>query len=374
MNAIRTFTNAEMQQAVAAVKKFGSQRKAAMATGISQTQINWRVKQFEKLVENSLISASLFDAPKEQEVTQDIVECFEKEIYIRPTAHRVCVSPDIYVEVRTFTPAECSTILQNPENLDSNRSIRQNQIENFSSHMKNDSWRLNGQTVVFGANHKKLLTGFHRMESCVIANTPFTTLVVYGVEHYTQSSMDVCSPQTPRDGIQMSGERDIHGELTLALTGLTHYRLRRFNFVQKGPSTNIESGNRMQVEDYHNLLSKHMNLKDSIRFVKSIAPSKTKLNIPAVSIVHYLASEIGGMKENANKWATLFMNGASLTDKSPILKAREFHQNGHLLVYSKKLYTLVKSYNMWVRKDTKVLCVAREAIELVGAPPESIAF
>lgn len=101
----------------------------------------------------------------------------------------------VHYEIVTVTPAQAELWLG--KNTD-NRRLRQAAASRYARDMAAGAWDENGSTIVF-AKDGTLIDGQHRLEACVAAKTPFTTLVVTGVERTTQNSIDDGTKRTLAD-------------------------------------------------------------------------------------------------------------------------------------------------------------------------------
>ena len=88
--------------------------------------------------------------------------------------------------IETITPARAAEMLASNTN---NRPLRRALVESYARDMAAGNWKLNGETIIMGRD-ETLLNGQHRLHACVMANVPFTTLVVYGIERDAVMAMD----------------------------------------------------------------------------------------------------------------------------------------------------------------------------------------
>src|SRR5215207_4327035 len=70
-----------------------------------------------------------------------------------------------------------------------NRPIRQRDIQMWTKAMMEGKWKLNGDSIIF-SNDGKLLDGQHRLWACVESKTPFTSVVVTGIDPDTFVTID----------------------------------------------------------------------------------------------------------------------------------------------------------------------------------------
>src|SRR5438128_2685113 len=96
------------------------------------------------------------------------------------------------VEVEEITPAQAKQVLAN-KNTTNYRPLDERAAKAYSAVMARGEWVLNGEAIKFNGN-EDLLDGQTRLRACVIANKPFKTLVIRGLE--TDESMDSGRPRT----------------------------------------------------------------------------------------------------------------------------------------------------------------------------------
>lgn len=103
--------------------------------------------------------------------------------------------PSQTMTLETFTPDQAKEILEAAEKVRESKpkqaNIRPNSLTEagrLSVDMKAGRWQVNGETVKFNAAGV-LIDGQTRMQACVIADVPFKTYVVRGVEDDTNVDM-----------------------------------------------------------------------------------------------------------------------------------------------------------------------------------------
>jgi hypothetical protein len=85
----------------------------------------------------------------------------------------------IKTEVVRITPAIAEEWLQH-RNI-TNRSLSRRSIAMMVDDMREGRWQVTGEAIIFDANGR-LTNGHHRLNACMKAGVPFTSLVVRGVE------------------------------------------------------------------------------------------------------------------------------------------------------------------------------------------------
>lgn len=82
------------------------------------------------------------------------------------------------VRVVNVTPQQAQTWLANNGH---HRDVKPKNVDKFAKRMDDDTWLLNGKTIVLDRNGR-LIGGQHRLHACIKSGRNFLTLVVYGVD------------------------------------------------------------------------------------------------------------------------------------------------------------------------------------------------
>lgn len=104
----------------------------------------------------------------------------------------------VTTSIERITPEVAAEMLKCNVN---NRAVKREPIE---SALKDGQWRLNGATIVF-AGDGTLLDGQHRLMACVASGVPFDTIVVRGLAHSSQVTMDSGVKRSVADHLRMRG-------------------------------------------------------------------------------------------------------------------------------------------------------------------------
>lgn len=97
--------------------------------------------------------------------------------------------------VLLVTPAAAAAYLASQSG---NRSVRRTNVSRMAKDMKEGRWRLNGEAIVIDETGH-MIDGQHRCLACIAAETPFTTLVVTGVEREASTTLDLGSGRNLKD-------------------------------------------------------------------------------------------------------------------------------------------------------------------------------
>lgn len=121
---------------------------------------------------------------------------------------------EVTVETRTISPEEAKAILKNNRN---NRSLRKTRVEAYARDMRGGRWHLNGDPIRFNGSGG-LADGQHRLYACVVADTPFETVVIHGLDNAAHKTIDVGLQRSFADQLRWEGEK--HYQLLSAVLGI----------------------------------------------------------------------------------------------------------------------------------------------------------
>lgn len=85
-----------------------------------------------------------------------------------------------------------------------NRVIKQDILRGLVSYLKNDTFKVNGETIVFDSEGS-LMDGHHRLEAVAAAGVPAIFIVVRGVERSTWTTMDSGTARSLGDVFRIEG-------------------------------------------------------------------------------------------------------------------------------------------------------------------------
>lgn len=93
---------------------------------------------------------------------------------------------NITSKVEVITPETAKVYLDHNVK---NRSENKGHVAFLAKMMTAGEWQVNGEAIVFDENGD-LVNGQHRLKACILANVPFTTMVVRGVQPETFYTFD----------------------------------------------------------------------------------------------------------------------------------------------------------------------------------------
>lgn len=217
--------------------------------------------------------------------------------------HQTSLASNLKLSVKTFFPVDCEDILKNRNEY--NRVEKPNKSVKYSKSMKEDKWRLNGESIVFDWNGQ-LVSGQHRFRGCIISKTPFTSIVVEGVAPDVRTTNDTGTIRSAGDHLST---KHIPNNAIVASS---------LQWVLKMENSSQFSKTAYSNEEIDEALSRHPDIINSATW-----GHKTKKVIPnsLAGAFHYLFSrkDLKLADEMFQKIAT----GEGLTAQDPVHRLRE---------------------------------------------------
>jgi len=249
----------------------------------------------------------------------------------------------MYTKVMTITPQEASLWLDTKNS--KNRPISENAVAKYTQEMLQGRWRLNAQPIIFNKSGQ-LANGQHRLLACVRANTPFETVVTYGMDDDAFDTIDDCNTRSLADVLSIKGEASaillaagVRFLWEYATGQIEHKDLRKGRIATKPL---LEA-----------TLDKHRKITTSVKFYSMLKARPGGLMIPAGMAIglHYLFSLIEEKK--ADEFFSRMQSGLELTEDNPVyvLRARLIagqKEASKKLTRSAMYYYTVTSWNAYV--------------------------
>ena len=145
---------------------------------------------------DAIMSAWHRDAQKQDQPQQPVVKQTEE--------NTMQGQPAMKSTVVTITPLVAKGWLTKNTH---NRSLSKTTVEKYAKYMREGMWKLNGEPIIF-ANDGSLMSGQHRLEACVKANTNFQSVVVTGVDRESFATLDTHRRRTASDVLGMEGAKN----------------------------------------------------------------------------------------------------------------------------------------------------------------------
>lgn len=281
------------------------------------------------------------------------------------TLEQMIDRPGVYT--LTITPQMAATMLE--RNL-GNRNPKRNAIEHFKRQMENNRWRLTNQGIGFDTN-RRLADGQNRLLACILADTPFTTLVVTGLDPDARDVIDTGVKRTFADVLRMHGFTN-----TLQLSGGVSVRFRYEGLVrEKRPYAQY---NTPSLRGTHDELLRFMSDHPTLQSHVALSERMTRAfpNLPASAAIAFesMAAEVD--EKALDEFREALVSGANLMTGDPRLALRNFlarvspaRRGGPNPIYF--LGLLVKTWNDWSNGLTREILVIKdtELLPPVGAKP-----
>lgn len=228
-----------------------------------------------------------------------------------------------------LTPALAELLLKrNPDN----RSMRPLKVANYVADMKAGAWELNGESVKVSADGL-LNDGQHRCQAVVNAGCAVKTMIVFGVERKTRTTLDQGAVRSPGDYLGMEGIKDANNVAAAAAL------LWQYEHLQLVTYQDVKRPTKQQVKD---TVAKYPQLMASVAFI----PKKGALKAGGVSILafcHYVFSLAD--TEAADHFVTKIVKGDGLQSRDPIYLARERIIGDKKLRLGEKVELIFRAWN-----------------------------
>lgn len=85
-----------------------------------------------------------------------------------------------------------------------NRALNEGTVKFYASQMKRGLWQLNGEPIIFSSNGE-LLDGQHRLSACILADTPFASVVERGITPEAFMTIDTGKTRAASDIFTIEG-------------------------------------------------------------------------------------------------------------------------------------------------------------------------
>lgn len=220
----------------------------------------------------------------------------------------------MYTKVTTISPQEAALWLNTKNS--KNRPISENAVSKYAQEMKEGRWRLNGQGIIFNQSGQ-LANGQHRLLACVRSNTPFSTLVTYGVADDAFDTIDDCNSRSLADVLHIKGE----SSSLLLSAGVRFLWIYATGEIERRDLRRGKIATKPLLEA---TLDKNPRIRGSVKFYAMLKKRPGGLLIPAGMAIglHYLFSLVDEKK--ADEFFTRLQSGLELTEDNPvyILRAR----------------------------------------------------
>lgn len=182
------------------------------------------------------------------------------------------IYPSVTITIERITPEIAKKMLEANIN---NRKLHREPLEQA---LNNGQWKLNGATIVFD-EHGIMKDGQHRLYACVKTGKAIDTLVVRGIPHEAQITMDTGVKRSLNDYLEMDGYKNVStvGSVGTGLLYLDTYGLESSFGRQNSNLITVQTCYEFVQEQYESriepLISPTMRVRS--RFSGNVTQSKT---------------------------------------------------------------------------------------------------
>lgn len=183
--------------------------------------------------------------------------------------------PNVRISIERITPDIAEKMLTT--NI-SNRDI--NRFSAVMTALENNEWELNGATIIFDESGI-LIDGQHRLTACVRTGKPICTIVVRGISHNTQVTMDTGISRKLRDYTKMRGFKNYStvASVGLALYIVDNYGLRAYFMSHRGGKATYKAVINFIDDNYE------QRIKPLVDDVRAMQAKYRKVNSGTISAV-----------------------------------------------------------------------------------------
>jgi hypothetical protein len=198
-----------------------------------------------------------------------------------------------YTRIVEITPSDARTILEGNTH---NRPLSRSAIMRYANDMKNNSWKMNGETIKISLDGR-VIDGQHRLCAVVHSGVTIISMVTYDLDFDVFDTVDSGAKRTASDVFSVQGEKN-----TAVLAGAARIFTRYLNGDIEKPD------NKLTTSDIEKTLRKYPEIRESVTFT---VMNKTKIISPSIAAAcHFIFSQIN--KEEADMFMFKFMTGAGI--------------------------------------------------------------
>jgi hypothetical protein len=233
-----------------------------------------------------------------------------------------------------LTPTLAQILLDNNPN---NRSISDLTVNTYISDIEKGLWRINGEGIIV-SNCGRLIDGQHRCTAVIRSGVSIQTLIVFGPDYVSRTSVDMGRIRTPGDFLEIHGasEHKTAAAVTSAL----------LQFEKHGRISNRSSdkSSKQEMLDYYWATD---GIDSSVGFIPSKGSNKFG-GKSTLAICHYLIKQRNPVA--ADEFVKKMITGAGLVENDPIYCCRErLIGRRERLLLAEKVEIILKTYNRCVK-------------------------
>lgn len=247
-------------------------------------------------------------------------------------------SSNLHFESIVVTPEMAKSWLEKNKK---NRRQTKTTIQKYASDMKSGRWDVTGDPIRFDVN-ADLIDGQHRLKACILADTPFETVVIYGLPTDVQNVIDSGKGRNASDMFTLSG---LHN--TAVLAGALRVLISERSGVRPRAHTMSNSAIREAYE-------KHPHIT---RYLPMGGQMPRGISGAQVGYLRYVGAELLGKPEKAQAMFEVLRFGAPAYPGDPIHMYRErvikSGDNKPMAMTRDALwFTLKAAFNMFLAEES----------------------
>jgi hypothetical protein len=252
-----------------------------------------------------------------------------------------------------ITPAMARAMLErNP----ANRRVSETTVEKIARDIENGTFVLNGESIIV-ANDGTLNDGQHRLCACVEANRSIMSVIVFGPDRSSRTTVDQGRTKMVGDYLAMEGHRD-----SLALAAAANYA---WQWQNKGRISQNQQDKPTKGEVLL-FVEAHPSLARSVTSISGTG-SNGLGGRSLLAFCHWAVS-VTSDHEAATAFISSLMSGANLLSRDPILYARNRLMAERRMRPNERAELIFRAWNAHRRGDhPKTLPVLDEALPMLEA-------
>lgn len=247
------------------------------------------------------------------------------------------------------TPSKARKLLEsNP----TNRKLSQSLVNHLSQQIKQDEWKLTGDTIKIGTDGF-LKDGQHRLSAIIQANKAVKLYLCDGVDPDAFSVIDTGKKRSAGDVLYIAGYSNVN-QLSGIVRGLIAFDSSNFNGDLRVGRQITNTKILKYVEKHHDALM------DTLHYAQSVTRRFKGLSTIFVAILYHLFLKINN--EQAFQFFEKYAEGANLGSQNPIhlLRSRFIQDqvNKSKLSTRDKMALMINAWNLFIKGDnTKSLAL-----------------
>jgi len=231
----------------------------------------------------------------------------EQEVLVMPTKEPAMgLTNTLKPTVMEITPELATKWLEGNVH---NRKLRQKEVDRLAREMKGGRWALNGESIIF-ASDGTLLDGQHRLWACVESQVTFQSVVVYGADASSFTTIDQGRHRSPANHLEVARVQSNYTTTVAAVASIIiRYR-----------TNNIFSNEKVNPADLVELVKTNPEIVEWVNKARK-APKGLKGSASSIATVLYLGSRY--LPNEAEAFLHHWVTGSDLATGSPILTLRQ---------------------------------------------------